>query len=426
MYYLDRYNVYEIIDVGIDEGVNYVTVTNPKMGTTNLWESHFVKKVNEGKYGLLDTDMNEIHQELHMLDYPLNESDGLDWIRTTEKIEIGGYGDTPKDTVELGDRVKTKDGKIFTIEKISQGEPRWVWGRGAGMVGYEKDWHNPLHLIKVDNVNESFDMDWIEDAPSNERVRPWVNQRNMPEHWRTYIFDDGEQVREVSVGGVSQWGGKETVSIYDAGVTKQDIANMNKYGVDVTGDVFEGKYRREMTRAEWNQFAREGKLLLRPKIVGESFDLSSIEETKPTLGHPFVIMNDLGGDGIEIQKFLFDLGYLWTDGSNSVNYNYEDYNAFGSIWQDGMAGGKLSVPYFGFFEKNTLADIKLIMKNQRGISYDPSELNVYYWSDLRRDDSEWIEPGKSLVLGTGGDKSKSLPKVYARIGDKVYLDGQGS
>jgi hypothetical protein len=101
----------------------------------------------------------------------LNESSDFDWIKTTEEIEIGGYKDIPKDTAKLGDRVKTTYGKTFTLEEISQGGVRWVWGRELGWVSRdEKNWHNPLHLIKVTDINESEDFGWIKDEEPLEEI----------------------------------------------------------------------------------------------------------------------------------------------------------------------------------------------------------------------------------------------------------------
>jgi hypothetical protein len=98
----------------------------------------------------------------------LPEQEDFDWIGETPTVDIGGQG-VPKDVAKLGDKVKTKMGYTFTIEEIAEGDT-WVWGSDLGKHKFvagrshgEKNWHNPLHLVKVNGINESEDFEWISD-----------------------------------------------------------------------------------------------------------------------------------------------------------------------------------------------------------------------------------------------------------------------
>lgn len=119
----------------------------------------------------------------------VNESDDFDWIRVTNTIDIGGFGDIPKDTAKIGDKLKTRKGDIFTLEEISDSDDRWVWGSDLAQsyVAFtEKNWHNPLHLTKVNDINESDDLDWIRDT------KPTVTVSDMVEG-QTYIVSDDQE-----------------------------------------------------------------------------------------------------------------------------------------------------------------------------------------------------------------------------------------
>jgi hypothetical protein len=100
----------------------------------------------------------------------VNEQDDFDWMET-DSIDIGGHG-VPKGSARLGDILKTKMGYTFTLEEISGGvDDRWVWGRDLPspyVSRNEKNWHNPLHLIKVNNLTE--ENDWIEDITPVKRT----------------------------------------------------------------------------------------------------------------------------------------------------------------------------------------------------------------------------------------------------------------
>ena len=140
---------------------------------------------------------------------------------------------------------------------------------------------------------ESDDMDWIRDAPSNQKVRPWNGNigypdadKTSPTYGKVYLYTDDEGVtREIKVGGLTskhrtknykgEWFGSDgEVSFYDASIMSSDIESKN-YDPEYP-DPFEGKYRITMSRQEYNDNARKGKLILTPN----NNSTSSINESE--------------------------------------------------------------------------------------------------------------------------------------------------
>ena len=130
------------------------------------------------------------------------------------------------------------------------------------------------------NINES-DLDWIRDVQPNQKVKPWngnigypIEDKTSPTYGKVYLYTDDEGVtREIKVGGLTskhrtknykgEWFGSDgEVSFYDASIMSSDIESKN-YD-PYYPDPFEGKYRITMSRQEYNDNARKGKLTLTP------------------------------------------------------------------------------------------------------------------------------------------------------------------
>lgn len=128
---------------------------------------------------------------------------------------------------------------------------------------------------------ESEELSWIENVPSNEIVRPWngtIGSWTTPIYDRVYLYtDDDDVTREVKVGGLTskyrkrnrkgEWFGSDgDIRFYDASISDEEIKAFN--GDPEYPDPFEGKYRITMSRREYNDNARKGKLILTPNKVG--------------------------------------------------------------------------------------------------------------------------------------------------------------
>ena len=172
-----------------------------------------------------------------------------------------------------------------------------IWTSAVGNPHLDLGSFNEDNDIKITipskNINESDDLDWIRDAPSNQKVRPWNGNigypdadKTSPTYGKVYLYTDDEGVtREIKVGGLTskhrtknykgEWFGSDgEVSFYDASIMSSDIESKN-YDPEYP-DPFEGKYRITMSRQEYNDNARKGKLILTPN----NNSTSSINESE--------------------------------------------------------------------------------------------------------------------------------------------------
>lgn len=309
----------------------------------------------------------------------LKESNDLDWIGETDSIDIGGMG-VPKDTAKLGDTLKTKMGYTFTLEEISGGDDdnRWVWGSDLGVYKFvgnrsrgEKNWHNPKHLVKVNNLKESDDFEWIEELPQYKKVPIWDGRdRGTPEMGVSkdtiYIYND----KEFKVGGIQYkyrtrnykneiMSNDGEVSFYDASITNQQIDDLNTYGAHEVGDPFEDTERLEMTRSEYNNNARSGELVIKPDNINESEDFDWIEDSVDPL-QPGLVYQTPNGNTLKIISV------------EATVVNYELYNT----------------------EENKIENIR-IPKNTF-IKWISGENGTHYWPRVSKmvnesEDFEWMK-----------------------------------
>lgn len=135
--------------------------------------------------------------------------------------------------------------------------------------------------IPSKNMKESNDLDWIRDIPSNQKVKPWNGNigypdadKTSPTHGKVYLYTDDEGVtREIKVGGLEakhrsknykgEWFGSDgKVTFYDASIMDSEIQSKN-YDPEYP-DPYENKYQITMSRQEYNDNARKGKLIITP------------------------------------------------------------------------------------------------------------------------------------------------------------------
>ena len=154
----------------------------------------------------------------------INESDDMDWIKTTPTVKIGGKNDYPIEDVSLGTKVITPEGNVFTIEDIVGGHQDFqhVWGRDLkpAWLGPKNDidnrnWYNALFLRKVDDsINESNEFDWVGSALD-----------------KPIEFIPGDEIKVINVG-------REDAFIKYLGVYGRPY-KFGAFGPNITGVVFE-------------------------------------------------------------------------------------------------------------------------------------------------------------------------------------------
>lgn len=202
-------------------------------------------------------------------------------------------------------RYDEEDDKYYRDEVYSQIEtsskdPEKFWRTVGWLVLYQMGKIKPGNgeeTFDVENtVNESEDLSWIENIPSNEIVRPWngtIGSWTTPIYDRVYLYTDDEGVtREVKVGGLTskyrkrnrkgEWFGSDgDIRFYDASISDEEIKTFNND--PEYPDPFEGKYEITMSRREYNNNASKGKLILTPNKVGinENDELDWIRSVEP-------------------------------------------------------------------------------------------------------------------------------------------------
>ena len=182
---------------------------------------------------------------------------------------------------------------------------------------------------------ESDDLDWVRDVPSNQKVRPWngnigypTADKTSPTYGKVYLYTDDEGVtREIKVGGLTskhrtknykgEWFGSDgEVSFYDASIMSSDIESKN-YDPEYP-DPFEGKYRITMSRQEYNDNARKGKLALTPN----NNSTSSINES------------EIDFDWTDDFQWTIDMLYSMLENCNEIkisNYSLKMDSAYKSM-----------------------------------------------------------------------------------------------
>ena len=195
--------------------------------------------------------------------------------------------------------------EVYSQIETSSKDPEKFWRTVGFLVLYQMGKIKPVRngeteeeTFDVENtIEESDDMDWIRDIPSNQKVKPWngnigyhPTDKTSPTYDKVYLYTDDEGVtREIKVGGLQspyitrnykgEWIGSDgEVSFYGASIMDSEIESKNN---DVEyPDPFEGEYQITMSRQEYNDNARKGNLTLTPNsnTVNESeedFDWAS-------------------------------------------------------------------------------------------------------------------------------------------------------
>jgi hypothetical protein len=310
-----------------------------------------------------------------------------DYVSVGDKIYLSGflYLSETNNTVENAIILDNEHGVIdsFISSKnhpkvnVSFGEnitnlPLWVDNMSGDYVdlgAFESDDDILITLPQKNNINESEDLNWIENVPSNEIVKPWdgtIGSRTTPIYNRVYLYTDDDGVtREVKVGGLTsnywtrnrkgEWFGSDgDIRFYDASISDEEIKAFNS---DLEyPNPFEGKYGITMSRREYNDNASNGKIILTPNKVGineseeDEFDWVRGVEIDLVPGEIYDIKTGNGYYWVP-EKYV---GKGWDEEHQMEFYKFEDI--------DGSTGsGRKSVPY-----------VKDLMKKGHIRLYDPN------------------------------------------------------
>jgi len=241
------------------------------------------------------------------------ESNELDWLIGPPQLKFGDIKHNISDYFSVGDKIYLT-GVLYLDEESTQpielnNEPVTVKTIRPDTRKSKMDiifgenittlplWQNNMNGDYVDlgtfesddyivvtfpnkSIKESEDLSWIENVPSNEIVRPWngtIGSWTTPIYDRVYLYTDDDVTREVKVGGLTskyrkrnrkgEWFGSDgDIRFYDASISDEEIKAFN--GDPEYPDPFEGKYEITMSRREYNDNARKGKLILTPNKVG--------------------------------------------------------------------------------------------------------------------------------------------------------------
>jgi hypothetical protein len=219
-------------------------------------------------------------------------------------------------------------------------------------------------------VNESEDFDWIEELPNYTKVPIWDGRDrgtpNMGTQGTVYLYND----KEFKVGGIhykyrtrrhdgTMMSNDGEVSFYDASITNKQIDDLNTYGAHEVGDPFEGTERLEMSRREYNDNARSGRLLIKSKDINESDEFGWMKEVPSNVydavnpGDHIVVTNvteylidTIDYCGEEEHYISKDMGYRVDDIQDMKRYDIDcgltaDYYEWGKDGRQMMRSLKL-------------------------------------------------------------------------------------
>ena len=251
-------------------------------------------------------------EETFDVENTIEESDELDWMKGPPSFRFGEISRDLRNYFSKGDKVYltgilhlsegneditlhlNNEPAVVKLVRVNSGVldlilgenitslPIWLSAMGDSdldLGNFNED-DDIMITAPYKNINES-DLDWIRDVQPNQKVKPWngnigypTTDKTSPTYGKVYLYTDDEGVtREIKVGGLTskhrtknykgEWFGSDgEVSFYDASIMSSDIESKN-YD-PYYPDPFEGKYRITMSRQEYNDNARKGKLTLTP------------------------------------------------------------------------------------------------------------------------------------------------------------------
>lgn len=211
--------------------------------------------------------------------------DGV-WTHVNEPItesDLGWMDDAPSYDIKVGDdysipSMGQKDVRVRVVEPHGASKFRLrlhggIYGDGTGETFMSrKDIIEKLQRgFWVNETITESEFDWVEKTPSAEKLPHWTGRSDGTEPGgngrsdKVFIYTDEDGVEHsVKNGGTKYLGfdGVGGVSFYDSSITNQQIDDLNHYGAAEVGDPFEGMYEVELTRPEYNQAVRDGRMKL--------------------------------------------------------------------------------------------------------------------------------------------------------------------
>lgn len=235
------------------------------------------------------------------------------------------------------------------------------------------------------------DFDWVSDVPTPTKIPHWSGRSDGTEpREKTFIYvDDNGEEHSVKVGGIKyiSFNGVGAISFYDASITDAEIQLGN---VDVDYDAFYGKYGIEITRPQYNEYIKSGRLRHHPYhniySVNES-DFDWVSEIKPfnLNDNNWVIEVVNSDEWYELQEFLFSNGWGW-DGEDD---DYPDDRKEMADYDN----------KYHFFFPDSIADMKNTFDaaNEKYVQKLVGLNSFLRWSEIKKfhineekNDFEWI------------------------------------
>jgi hypothetical protein len=281
------YTVKEIVEHNTRRPYMVVTWANGKQEYADLLLlSHYFSRVDDGQLTIVPNIVKESE---------------FDWVDNV-------------DSMKLYNVQNLEDGKYYVFhakeevvdrERPGSPPPEWVdgyegqtiqviyndrIGRRIEFIPHGKiqniRWKEKTESVTLDHMAQMFvygefselqgsltesEFDWAEKTPSAEILPYWGGEHDGTEPGgsgrrnKIFIYTDEDGIEHsVKIGGTKylRYDGVGGVRFYDSSITQDEIDNLNNHGAAAGGDPFFGKYEVEMTRPEYNEYVRNGRVKL--------------------------------------------------------------------------------------------------------------------------------------------------------------------
>jgi hypothetical protein len=248
-----------------------------KEETESVTLDHMAQMFVYGEFSELQGSLTESEFE-----FDWAEDIPIDTLHVGSKVYIDGYSDSDDthlywdegDYIVLGIIGITDDEVAYETlytNMTGEGDAGIEYtdlknARGLVDSGYWKPWDGKQGF----GMNES-EFDWAEKTPSAEMLPYWGGEHDGTEPGgsgrrnKIFIYTDEDGIEHsVKIGGTKylRYDGVGGVSFYDSSITQDEIDNLNNHGAAAGGDPFFGKYEVKMTRPEYNEYVRNGRMKL--------------------------------------------------------------------------------------------------------------------------------------------------------------------
>lgn len=259
-------------------------------------------------------------------------------------------------------------------------------------------------------IREEIDyFDWVKDVPGDFNIGDKFEYLPSTQSIYPYIVEVTNFVPSINGG------------IRGINVKVLDLGKNTKSTWDLNNEIY-------ISKRHFSDYLMKPDFMgdLRLKKINESNDMEWIQNVNATpisMDEEWLLVNDIDPEsieeGIEIQKYLIDLGYSWGGPDNQELKNY----CINAIYHfpDYSGGGKM-LYHNGCRE----AEIRITNNDIENGSHD----RLYYWSEIKPtpiregiNDLEWIDDVPGIEIGFCYSYFMSEPLVIERIRTKIELDG---